>query len=143
MPRRVCGVCISRRRETQIALAQLLTCLYNLYIIWGTFYISAGILKDNMDITFVIGLTVGLLTIAGVLIAGVRWLVHHYFEEIKHEMKPNSGASMKDQITRMDEKIIIMEKNQEELKQDNKDMDANITRIYNTLIDYITKGSNR
>ena len=96
-----------------------------------------------MDITFVIGLTVGLLTIAGVLIAGVRWLVHHYFEEIKHEMKPNSGASMKDQITRMDEKIIIMEKNQEELKQDNKDMDANITRIYNTLIDYITKGSNR
>ncbi len=35
---------------------------------------------------------------------GVRWLTKHYFNEIKHEMKPNSGASMKDQVTRLEER---------------------------------------
>lgn len=34
--------------------------------------------------------------------AGVRFLVKHYFEEIKHELKPNSGSSMKDQVTRLE-----------------------------------------
>ena len=34
--------------------------------------------------------------------AGVRFLVKHYFEEIKHELKPNGGSSIKDQITRVE-----------------------------------------
>lgn len=33
---------------------------------------------------------------------GVRWLVKHYFEEIKKEIKPNSGSSIKDQVTRLE-----------------------------------------
>jgi hypothetical protein len=45
------------------------------------------------------------LAIAGIVTAtgaGVRFLVKHYFEEIKHELKPNSGSSMKDQVTRLE-----------------------------------------
>ena len=45
------------------------------------------------------------LGIAGVITgtaAGIRFLVKHYFEEIKHELKPNSGSSMKDQVTRLE-----------------------------------------
>ena len=46
-----------------------------------------------------------ILGIAGIITgtaAGVRFLVKHYFEEIKHELKPNSGSSMKDQVTRLE-----------------------------------------
>jgi hypothetical protein len=34
----------------------------------------------------------------------VRWLVKHYL----YELKPNSGSSMKDSITRLDEKVEIL-----------------------------------
>ena len=46
-----------------------------------------------------------ILGVAGIITgtaAGVRFLVKHYFEEITHELKPNSGSSMKDQITRLE-----------------------------------------
>lgn len=33
---------------------------------------------------------------------GIKWLVKHYFDDIKHEMKPNSGTSIKDQVTRLE-----------------------------------------
>lgn len=42
-----------------------------------------------------------ILTIVGI---GVRWIIKKYVEDIIYEMKPNSGNSMKDQITRLEEK---------------------------------------
>lgn len=45
---------------------------------------------------------VGGIAIITAVGAGVRFLVKHYFEEIKHELKPNSGSSMKDQVTRLE-----------------------------------------
>lgn len=45
---------------------------------------------------------VGGIAVVTAVGAGVRFLVKHYFEEIKHELKPNSGSSMKDQVTRLE-----------------------------------------
>ena len=45
---------------------------------------------------------VGGIAVVTAVAAGVRFLVKHYFEEIKHELKPNSGSSMKDQVTRLE-----------------------------------------
>lgn len=42
-----------------------------------------------------------ILTIVGV---GVRWLIKKYVEDIIAELKPNSGSSMKDQVTRLEDK---------------------------------------
>jgi len=42
-----------------------------------------------------------IFTIVGV---GVRWVVKKYVQDIIYEMKPNNGSSMKDQITRLEEK---------------------------------------
>jgi hypothetical protein len=39
------------------------------------------------------------LTAAGL---GVKWLVKHYFDEIKAELKPNGGSSLKDQVNRLE-----------------------------------------
>jgi hypothetical protein len=50
----------------------------------------------------IVGLIIGFSTVVTVAAAGVRWLVKHYFDEIKAELKPNSGSSLKDQVSRLE-----------------------------------------
>lgn len=49
--------------------------------------------------------TLTILSILGVVGVGVRWVVKKYILEIFSELKPNSGSSMKDQVTRLEEKM--------------------------------------
>ena len=46
---------------------------------------------------------------------GVRWLVRHYFDEIKSEIKPNSGSSIKDQVTRLESRTEKLEEKRDNL----------------------------
>lgn len=46
-------------------------------------------------------LTVSLITIAGAFVATTRWLVKHYLAELKQ----NGGSSVKDQITRLEQRV--------------------------------------
>lgn len=59
--------------------------------------------------------------------AGVRWLVKHYFEEMKAELKPNSGSSLKDQVTR--------------LEQQHEKLEGKIDDLYDKLIEYLANGN--
>lgn len=45
-------------------------------------------------------LTLTILTIITIVAGGIRWLVKHYL----NELKPNSGSSLKDSVTRLEEK---------------------------------------
>lgn len=49
-------------------------------------------------------LAVAIMTLLGGFIAAVRWLVKHYL----NELKPNSGSSLKDSVTRLEEKVEIL-----------------------------------
>ncbi len=51
------------------------------------------------------GLILTVLSIIGIVGAGVRWIVKKYVEDIVSELKPNSGSSMKDQVTRLEDKM--------------------------------------
>jgi ribosome recycling factor len=51
------------------------------------------------------GLILTILSIVAVIGAGVRWIVKKYVEDIMAELKPNSGSSMKDQVTRLETKM--------------------------------------
>jgi H+/Cl- antiporter ClcA len=44
---------------------------------------------------------VAVMTIVGGFATGVRWMVKHYL----NELKPNGGSSIKDSITRLEERI--------------------------------------
>ena len=59
--------------------------------------------------------------------AGVRWLVKHYFEEMKAELKPNSGSSLKDQVTR--------------LEAQHEKLEGKIDDLYDKLIEYLANNS--
>jgi hypothetical protein len=45
-------------------------------------------------------LIVPILTIVSSIAFGIKWLVKHYLSELK----PNSGSSLKDSVTRLEEK---------------------------------------
>jgi hypothetical protein len=49
-------------------------------------------------------LTISIITIIGGFAALVRWMVKHYL----YELKPNSGTSLKDSVTRLEEKVEIL-----------------------------------
>jgi len=44
---------------------------------------------------------VAVMTIIGGFTAAVRWLVKHYL----NELKPNSGSSLKDSVTRLERQV--------------------------------------
>jgi hypothetical protein len=47
------------------------------------------------------GVVVAALTVIGSFIGSVKWLVKHYL----NELKPNSGSSMRDQITALEARV--------------------------------------
>ena len=75
-----------------------------------------------------------LATIFTISVGGVRFLVKHYFSEMKAELKPNSGSSLKDQVTRL-------EMRSNEADQMRRDMDKKLDKMYSILIEYISKNT--
>ena len=51
------------------------------------------------------GFILTLISILGAVGLVGRWIVKKYVEEIMSELKPNSGTSMKDQVTRLEDKM--------------------------------------
>ena len=51
------------------------------------------------------GLTLTVLSILGIVGVVARWIIMKYVEQILSELKPNSGSSLKDQVTRLEDKM--------------------------------------
>jgi predicted nucleic acid-binding Zn-ribbon protein len=85
-------------------------------------------------------IVLGIIGITTAILAAIRFFIKYHvkesMEDIRHELKPNGGSSMKDQITRLEEKQGNLEKkvdaNQEKVEQ-------KIDKIYDTLLSYVTK----
>lgn len=45
-------------------------------------------------------LILSILSIVAIVAGGIKWMVKHYLSELK----PNSGSSLKDSVTRLEEK---------------------------------------
>ena len=49
-------------------------------------------------------LIVSIIAVISAFAGSVRWLVKHYL----YELKPNSGSSLKDSVTRLEDKVEIL-----------------------------------
>ena len=49
-------------------------------------------------------LIVSIIAVVSAFAGSVRWLVKHYL----YELKPNSGSSLKDSVTRLEDKVEIL-----------------------------------
>lgn len=81
------------------------------------------------------GLILSVLTIIGALSAGIKFLVKHYLSELK----PNSGSSMKDQISRLEQRINEADISRKQMKEDHKVMKDKLDHMYDILLEYISK----
>ena len=73
-------------------------------------------------------LAVSVLTIVAVVAGSIKWLVKHYLAELK----PNSGSSLKDQVSRLENRI-----NEADTRR--KEMDRKLDHMYDILLEYIAK----
>ena len=85
-------------------------------------------MNDQQLLSWILGIVISISTIITVTAAGVRWLVKHYF----NELKPNSGGSLKDQVARL-------EQSHEELSEKQDRLDVKLDRIMETLLDFVSK----
>ncbi len=81
-------------------------------------------------------LIVAILTIVSSIAFGIKWLVKHYLVELK----PNSGSSMKDQISRLES--ALNEQKVDSVKSRNR-QEEKLDEMYKILIDHIAKIDNK
>lgn len=74
---------------------------------------------SNIDLTWAPPV-LAFLSIIGVVGGMIRWLVKHYLDEMKAELKPNGGGSIKDQVNRLEKR--------------HDDLDKKVDRIMEILI---------
>ena len=85
-----------------------------------------------MSTTDTAALIVSVFTIVAFVVGSIKWLTKHYFDEIRSEIRPNSGASLKDQVTRLEVRMT-------EANEMRKEMDAKIDKMFDTLLTHISK----
>ncbi len=73
-------------------------------------------------------LAVSVLTIVAVVAGSIKWLVKHYLTELK----PNSGSSLKDQVSRLESRI-----NEADIRR--REMSQKLDHMYDILLEYISK----
>ena len=75
-------------------------------------------------------LIVAILTIVSSIAFGIKWLVKHYLVELK----PNSGSSLKDQVSRLESRI-------DEADEKRSEMNRKLDHMYDILLQYISKNT--
>lgn len=86
----------------------------------------------------ILGIVISVGTIISITAMGVRWLVKHYFEEIKKELKPNSGSSMKDQVTRLEARMDKSDTLRKETYLKVEKLDRKMDDLYDRFLDYLS-----
>ena len=77
-------------------------------------------------------LIVAILTIVSSIAFGIKWLVKHYLVELK----PNSGSSMKDQISRLE---LALDDQRVDSERSRDRQEKKIDDMYKMLLDHIDK----
>lgn len=77
-------------------------------------------------------LIVSIFTIVAFVAGSIKWLTKHYFDEIRSEIRPNSGTSLKDQVTRLEVRM-------NEANEMRRDMDKKIDRMFDTLLTHLER----
>ncbi len=91
----------------------------------------------------IIAIVVSLTTVISSAALGIRWLVRHYFNDIKHELKPNSGLSMKDQVNRMERDILDLKSQNSQGELYHERLDNKIDHLTQMFVEYVSNQSKK
>ena len=86
----------------------------------------------------VIGLIIGVSAVAGIIFTILRFYIRAFakqeLEDIRHELKPNSGSSMKDQITRLEENHKRIEQDNESINRKLDKLDDRVEKMFEIIL---------
>ena len=80
------------------------------------------------------GLVLTILSIVALLAGGIKFLVKHYFSELK----PNSGSSMRDEVKSVWKEVKEIKMRQDEADVVRREMNQKLDKMYMILLDYIS-----
>ena len=83
------------------------------------------------------GLILTVLSIVAIIAGGIKFLVKHYFSELK----TNGGSSMRDEIKQTKLEVKEIKDRQNEADQMRRDMDKKLDRMYEILINHVANNS--
>ena len=84
--------------------------------------------------------SLSILTIIGLM---VRWVIRHYLKDIVHELKPNGGSSIKDQVNRLEQDIVSLKDQNVKGEEYHEKLDSKIDRLTEMFINYISNQSKK
>lgn len=87
----------------------------------------------------ILGITISIATVITLVASGVRWLTKHYFAEIKAELKPNHGSSLKDQVSRLEQDVLDLKVQNQKGEEYHERLDNKIDRLTEMFVEYVTK----
>ncbi len=87
----------------------------------------------------VLAIVISLITVLTSTALGVRWLTKHYFQEIKHEIKPNGGTSIKDQVNRMELDILDLKIQNHKGEEYHEKLDKKIDDLTKMFVEYVAR----
>lgn len=87
----------------------------------------------------ILAITISISTVITSAAFGVRWLTKHYFDEIKHEMKPNGGQSIKDQVNRMEIDILDLKNQNLKGEEYHEKLDNKIDELTRLFVEYVSR----
>jgi hypothetical protein len=91
----------------------------------------------------IISLIVAISTVITSAALGVRWLTKHYFDEIKHELKPNGGSSIKDQVNRLEARQDKADTLRKDTYLKIEKLDRKIDDLYDKFIEYLANNKDK
>ena len=91
--------------------------------------------------SMILGIIIAVGTIISITALGVRWLVKHYFDEIKAQFKPNSGSSLKDQVNRLEARMDKADTLRKETYIKVEKLERKIDDLYDRFLDYLSSNN--
>jgi uncharacterized protein Yka (UPF0111/DUF47 family) len=89
----------------------------------------------------ILGIMISIGTIISITALGVRWLVKHYFDEIRAQFKPNSGSSLKDQVNRLEARMDKADTLRKETYLKVEKLERKIDDLYERFLDYLSNNN--
>lgn len=85
------------------------------------------------------GLILTILSIIAALGIGLRWVIRHYLKDVLHELKPNSGSSLKDQVTRLESDVLDLKSQNVKGEEYHEKLDQKIDNLTELFIKYVSR----
>tara|TARA_B110000503_G_C6957980_1_gene333799 strand:- start:307 stop:609 length:303 start_codon:yes stop_codon:yes gene_type:complete len=93
--------------------------------------------------SILLGIIISVSTILSITALGVRWLVKHYFNEIKAQFKPNGGSSLKDQVNRLETRQDMADSVSRETYLKVEKLDRKLEDLYDKFIEYLANNKKK